>query len=127
MAWVITLDGNDPIDSDDFLIDDLAYIEKHGETSWSVANPFASIQVAKAFLRVALVRSGLSPEDADNRVAALTLGDIKSSFDFRSDVDASDEPVGKAPRKTKARTSRSSSGGARRTTTGPLALSENSA
>lgn len=130
MAWMITVDGNDPVDSDDFLLDDLAYVEKHGESPWSVANPFASIKVAKAFLRVALVRSGTSPEDADNRLQALTLGDVKAAFDFRPDTPADDDTAGGQlgnARKKRATSSRSSSAGARPSTTGPRPLSGNSA
>jgi len=108
MAWLIRIDGHE-VNSDDMLLDDLAYVEKATGTYWSIANPWKAVEVAKAFVRVALVRSGIPEDDADERVRSLTLRDIKAAFDFVED-DASAEGNGGSPT---GRTSRSSSPGAR--------------
>lgn len=110
MAWVVKIDGHE-VDSDDFLLDDLAWIEKRTGSFWSLLNPWKNAEQAKAFIRVALVRSGVSEEDADARCESLTLRDIKGAFDFREDAaPARAEGKGSGPT---APTSPSSSPGAR--------------
>lgn len=122
MAWTIRLDGNEA-SSDDFLLDDLAYVEKAAKTPWSIANPYKDIAVAKAFLRVSLIRSGVSEEDADGRLATLTLGELKSAFDFTEDDTGGQKGKSQGPTTS---TSRSSSGGARSGSAGPRKKSDSS-
>jgi hypothetical protein len=117
MSWKIAIDGNE-VSSDDLLLDDLAYVEKVGGSPWSIANPYKDIGVARAFLRVALVRSGVSPEDADERMKTITLGDVKTAFTFVEDTPSAGGQQGKSQGRTTS-TSRSSSGGARKGSTGP--------
>lgn len=111
MAWVVKIDGHE-VDSDDFLLDDLAWIEKRTGSFWSLLNPWKNAEQAKAFIRVALVRSGVSEEDADARCESLTLRDIKGAFDFREDTATPARAEGKGSGPT-APTSPSSSPGAR--------------
>ena len=97
MAWIIRIDGFE-VDSDDFLLDDLDWVERHTGSFWSILNPWKHASHARAFTRVALVRSGVPEADADERVAALTLRDIKGAFDFREDGEAAgDGSPGKDP------------------------------
>jgi hypothetical protein len=120
MTWLITV-GEGTVESDDFTIGDLGQIEKESETYWSIANPLRSSRVARAFLRVAYRRSGRDPEEVDG----LTLGQLKSMFDFRADAD--DGEPERPMRSRRKQTSRGSQGSSQPNTTGPRPLVENSA
>jgi len=115
MTWLIKIPDGPVVESDDFTLDDLGRIEKDSDTFWSIANPLRSAAVARAFLKTAYRRAGMDETEVD----ALPMKYLKSVFDFRAD----DEPAGEAETDPtpgrKARTSRNSSGGARRSTTGP--------
>jgi hypothetical protein len=122
MAWIVKIDGNEA-SSDDFLLDDLSYVERVAKTPWSLANPYKDITVAKAFLRLALIRSGVSDEDADERLKTLSLGELKTAFDFVDDNAGGQQGKSQGPTTT---TSRSSSGGARKGSAGPRKKSASS-
>jgi hypothetical protein len=123
MGWGITIDGH-RMESDDFLLDDLATVEKSTGTPWSLANPWKDVAVAKAFARVVLIHSGLSVEEADERLKSLTLRDVKSAFEFIDDNEGS-LPAGGQKGKSRT-TSRSTSGGARSGSAGPRGKSGSS-
>jgi len=108
MTWIMRVPGGE-VSSDDFTLDELELVEKQTGTPWSISNPLRSVAVARAFLKVAVVKSGGSPQDVDK----YTLRELKNRFDFRADDD-DDEATGEgvdAPPPL-ARTSRESSSGA---------------
>jgi len=115
MTWIMSLPDGGTVESDDFLLSDLETIEKETGEYWSTMNVLRTAKVARAFLRVAYQRTGRDPADVD----LLTMKFLKSCFDFRADDEAPAEAEGTAADPTKGRTSRSSSGGARRSTSGP--------
>lgn len=112
MTWVIKHNGME-FSSDDFLIDDLAEIEKVTETPWSVSNPLRSIPTARAFLAAAMLRSGKSHAEVEITLKHITLKSLKRSFEFVPDQD-DDDTEEESPDPLDS-PSPSSSGGARRT------------
>lgn len=114
MTWIIKVGGQE-ISSDDFTLDELGQIEKLADTSWSIANPLRHAPVAKAFLRVAIAKSGGNPQDADT----LTLREVKKVFSYRpDDEDEETEGSGEEPDPLPV-TSPGSSPGGPSATTGP--------
>jgi hypothetical protein len=87
MTWIIRV-GDEEITSDDFLIEDLEQIEKATDTAWSIANPLRHIAVAKAFLAVAMLRLGKTDREVATALKAVTLKQLKSTFDYKPDDEA---------------------------------------
>lgn len=81
MTWIIRVPDHDPVESDDFTLDDLIKIEKGSGVPWAILNPFKDGAVAREFYRVALRMSGEDPKQADD----VTLRRMKSLFDWRED------------------------------------------
>ena len=119
MAWLIRVDDETAVDSDDFTLSDLIEIEKESEVPWSTSNPLREVRVAKAFIRAALRKSGRNPREVDE----WTLRRIKKVFDWRSDVEGDDEQQegGAAPLKDSSDPG-SSSGGSGASTGRPKKL-----
>lgn len=88
MAW-ITQVGDFELDSDDLTLEELDQVEKATGVAWSLLNPWRDVNVAKEFIRIAYVRSGLEPAHAEAKANTLRGRDIRSAFDFRQD-----EPLG---------------------------------
>ena len=84
MAWRIVFDGSQVV-SDELTVGELEAVEKAAGAPWSLLNPLKSVQQAKAFLGVLMVRSGLTDEQMTERVGRLTLGDIKEAFQYVPD------------------------------------------
>lgn len=84
MSWLIKWDGSE-MNSDDLTIADLGRVEKEADTPWSVANPFREVAVAKAFLAVAMRRSGMPDRDVTAAVDTLTLRKLKGAFQWIDD------------------------------------------
>lgn len=80
MTWIVRW-GGERVTSDDFTLDDLIALEKETGTPWSALNPLREIRIARAFLRVAINRTGGDPDDADRA----TLGRLKHVFEFEED------------------------------------------
>ena len=108
MSWIVRWQDTE-INSDDFLIEDLEQIEKATGTPWSIANPLRDIKVAKAFIAVAMLRAGKSDTQVALALNALTLGTLKTAFDFKPEDEATSESVPTTPKKSRARTSPGSS------------------
>ncbi len=87
MAYLTTINGV-VLDSDDMTLGELGDVEKETGVPWSTLNPWRDAGVARAFLRVALARQGLSPEAVEGRLDSLTGREMKRAFTFRAD-----EPV----------------------------------
>ena len=96
MSWLITWDGVE-YDSDDFLISDLGRVERESGTPWSVANCFRDVGVAKAFLGVAMRRSGLSDKEATEKLDAVTMRELKNAFRWKADDDGEEEQEAQDP------------------------------
>ena len=111
MSWLIRHNGVEA-SSDDFLIDDLAQIEKSTGTPWSVANPWRDVKVARAFLAAAMLRAGRGEEEVATALSLLTLKQLKTVFKW---VDDDEPPAGEdgqeAPLDRPSPTSRGSSSG----------------
>ena len=108
MSWLIRWDDVE-MSSDDMLIEDLENVEKSTGSPWSVANPLRDIKVARAFLAVAMLRSGKTEEQVADALGKITLATLKTAFDWKPDDEATTE--GSAPLDRPARTSRRSSPG----------------
>lgn len=89
MSWTIRFRGIE-MSSDDFTIEDLGNIERSTDTPWSIANPLAKIDVARAFLAVALIRSGKTEREMVETLRGVTAREFKRAFEFVSDKE--DEP-----------------------------------
>lgn len=81
MTWVMRWGGQEIV-SDDFTLGELGRIEDETGVPWSTLNPLREMKVARAFLGIALERTGGDAAELDG----LTLGRIKAVFDFRPDV-----------------------------------------
>lgn len=86
MSWKIKYDGTE-FDSDDFTIAELGMIERQSQTPWSIANAFKSVDVAKAFLTVAMRRQGMLKPAIDDALEGMTLKTLKNSFEWVSEDD----------------------------------------
>jgi len=91
MPWLIKHNGV-VFDSDDFTIADLGEIEKATDVPWSIANPLREIKVARAFLAVALLRSGRTDKEVEKALALITLKALKRSFELVPEVDKGESP-----------------------------------
>ena len=112
MSWLVRWD-NVEMSSDDFLIEDLESVEKATGVPWSVANPLREIKVARAFLAVALLRAGKSESEVAAALGKVTLGTLKTAFDYKPDDQATEGGAPLAPRDHLAKTSPDSSRGRR--------------
>lgn len=81
MTWIIKVPDCEPVESDDFTLDDLIKIEKASGVPWAILNPFKDGAVAREFYRIALRMTGGDPKQADSA----TLRQVKSMFDWRED------------------------------------------
>jgi len=90
MSWLIKWNGSE-LDSDDLTIADLGRVEKESDTPWSVANPFREVAVARAFLGVAMRRSGMSDADTATAIDGLTLRTMKDAFQWVDDDESGEE------------------------------------
>lgn len=93
MSWNIRIPGGQVVSSDDFLIEDLGSIEKATGESWAVLNPMRSSAVAKAFLAVAMLRSGRTEAEVETALQLVTLKKLKSAFTYIDDEEAEQEEV----------------------------------
>jgi hypothetical protein len=84
MPWQIALDGVE-VSSDDFLIEDLEAAEKASGEPWAVQNPLRSVKVARAWLAIAMARSGSTDAEIAERLGVLTLKTIKNVFSLIPD------------------------------------------
>lgn len=85
MSWLIRHNGVE-FSSDDFLIEDLQTIEESTGTPWSIANPVREIKVARAFLAVAMLRSGRSEAEVEAMLANITLKALRAAFELVPDT-----------------------------------------
>ena len=100
MSWRIRIctDGVDvDVDSDSLTLDQVARLEKLAGQPWSLCNPYKSVPAARAFLVVALVRSGGTDEQAEQLLTNLTLRQIKNAFEWVPDEDDGDATEGGDP------------------------------
>lgn len=81
MAWVMKLPNGATASSDQFTLSDLGEIEDVTGEPWSTQNPMRSLKSAKAFLKAAYRANMLAEADVD----LLTLGRLKSMFDWVDD------------------------------------------
>lgn len=110
MSWLIKHAGVE-FNSDDFLIDDLAEIERATGVSWLVANPWRDVKVARAFLAAAMLRCGRGEEEVEAALNLLTLKQLGRAFTY---VKGDDEPAGEDGDEVPLdRSSRGSSSGGR--------------
>jgi hypothetical protein len=89
-VWVFALDGQS-FTSDDFTFAEVESIEAVTGSPWSTLNPLRSAAVARGFLATALIRSGMSDDDAKARIDALTVKDMKRMFTFTPEDDRPQE------------------------------------
>ena len=108
--WIIRV-GDEKVESDDFLIEDLEAIEKAGGSPWSIANPLRDIKVARAFLAVAMLRQGKTDRETEAELKKMTLKTLKGTFEYRSDDDVPGEDESEDPLDRPVRISRGSSRG----------------
>lgn len=103
--WLIRVDGFE-MESDDFTIEELGEIERVSGDPWSVVNPLRSAKAARAFVAIALLRSGLAKDQVADRLAALNLRDLKTAFDYKPEDAATlvgDQPAPLARRRSTTR------------------------
>lgn len=90
MTWRITFAGVD-MTSDDFTIGELGEVEKVSGVPWSIANPLREVKVARAFLAVALLRSGVPDREVAAHLEKVTLRKLKHAFSYEPDEDQEGE------------------------------------
>ena len=87
MPWLVKFQGEE-LNTEDLTLDELEAVQKAtasatGDiTPWILLNPVEDMAVAKAFLALSLVKSGLEDDVARSKVGALTLREIKGAFEF---------------------------------------------
>ena len=116
MSWLITVDGV-KFNSDDMTVEELGEVEKISGVPWSIANPLREVTVAKAFVAVALLR--VDGDHAADKLAGLTLRDLKDAFEWVDDegqgVEEELDPSAPPPPSTSRNSSASGqAGGGRR-------------
>jgi hypothetical protein len=84
MPWIVTFDGVQ-LDADDMTVEELGEVERISGVPWSIANPLREVKVAKAYIAVALLRTGRDKSEVASRLAALRQRDLKGVFDWRED------------------------------------------
>jgi hypothetical protein len=110
VSWIIKWQGQE-FSSDDFLLEDLAEVEKSTGTPWSTANPYREVSVAKAFLAVAMLRQGASEKEVVEELKKVTLKTLKTSFVYYADEDEGPPEEVDPSARSRAKTGRSSSRG----------------
>jgi hypothetical protein len=123
MSWLIKYHGME-FNSDDFLIEDLGEIEKATGEPWSISNPYRTVAVARAFLAMAMIRTGRPTAEVEATMNLITLRSLKTAFEHVEDSEEEQEerdPSAPTPNSTSPD---SSIGEA--TSTGPLASQESS-
>lgn len=78
MSWLIRLDPETVVHSDDFTLDDLIAIEKECQEPWGFMMPLREIKTARAYIRCALRKVGRDPKTVDG----WTLKELKHVFDW---------------------------------------------
>lgn len=86
MGWKLTLEDF-VLRESDLTIGDAERLEKETDTTWRFITPTRSASHAKALLKLALERKGLSPDEAEQQTLAMT---VDAYFDLLSD-DAEDD------------------------------------